>query len=325
MQGILLQRAGRFLRSLFSLIGGLTVLFVLFFLLIGTGLGSYSTRSTPGPRSVESPLSVSSFDLQEFFSPRKQLSPINESVPSAAASEGALTQRKLVKNGALSILVKAAEEAAREIQSIATRLGGFPADVRVFETAPGTKAGTLTIRVPAERFDEAMAEVKKVAVEVESESVSAKDVTEQYVDLEAQLRNLRAEEAQYLELMKRALIMNDILSVSAKLSDARGRIERIQGQLQYLSRQVDMSTITVNLIAEADVKVFGIRWHPLFVAKQAFREMLSGLTNYINTAVWFVLYLPVLLLWLASFAVLAVIGWRLFRWLKARFLSSPLS
>ena len=64
--------------------------------------------------------------------------------------------------------------------------------------------GTLTIRVPAARFEEARAEIRKLGLRVESEKIDAQDVTRQYVDQDASIRNLRAEEAQYLTILKQA-------------------------------------------------------------------------------------------------------------------------
>ncbi|MBI5732854.1 DUF4349 domain-containing protein, partial [Candidatus Jorgensenbacteria bacterium] len=139
------------------------------------------------------------------------------------------------------------------------------------------------------------------------------------VDLEAQIKNLRLEEGQYQAIMQRSGTIPDTLQVAQRLSDVRGRIERLQGQIQYLSRQVDMSTISVSLTAEADVEVFGIRWRPLFVIKQAFRDALSGVTGYIDWLVRFVLRLPVVALWLATIIAGVIIAWRLLRWVWFRF------
>lgn len=236
--------------------------------------------------------------------------------------EGELTQRKVIKTGSLSLLVKKAEDVAGQIRELAARLGGFIADSRIYEVSANVKSGSVVIRVPADRFDEALDGVKKLAVKVERENVSASDVTEQFIDLEAQLKNLRAEEAQYLEIMKRAYTIEDTLKVSERLSSVRGRIEQIQGQLQYLSRQIDMATITVSLTAEADLEVFGLRWRPLFVVKQALRDMLSGLTSYTDALIRFVFRLPVILLWLATILVILFGVWKLGRRIWLRFFAS---
>jgi len=83
-----------------------------------------------------------------------------------------------------------------------------------------------------------------------------------------------------------------------------------------------MSVITVALIAEADVEVFGIRWRPLYVLKQSLRSMFGGLTSYVDAMIWFVLYLPVIILWLATGAIIVIVGWKVVKWMKQKFFSS---
>ena len=85
---------------------------------------------------------------------------------------------------------------------------------------------TLTIRVPAARFAEVEAEIRKLGLRVEGEQMEAEDVTRQYVDQQARLRNLHAQEAQYLAILKQARSVKDILDVSEKLNGVRGEIEQ---------------------------------------------------------------------------------------------------
>ena len=203
--------------------------------------------------------------------------------------------------------------------SIAERMGGFVQSSNIYEGSSDTKSGSVTIRIPASRFDEAMVEIKKSAIEVQRENVDASDVTEQFVDLEARLKNLRAEEAQYQEIMKRAVTVENTLSVASRLHDVRGRIEQIEGQLQYLSRQVDMSLITISLTEEADAQVFGFRWRPLVSAKQTLRSMLGALTGSFDMLLAIAIYIPVIVLWLVIALVIVLVGSRLARIVKRRF------
>lgn len=239
--------------------------------------------------------------------------------------EGELTKRKVVKNGSLSLLVKNAEQVAQTVQTLAERLGGFVQSSQVYEVSEGVKAGSVTVRVPAYRFQEAVSGMKALAVKVEREDSNTSDVTEQFIDLEARLKNLKAQEEQFLEIMKQSKNVQDTLQVASHLGSIRGQIEQIQGQLQYLSRQVDMSTITVSLTAEADVEVFGIKWRPLFVAKLAFRDMLSGLTKYTDTMIRFLVQLPVILLWLATITIFLFIGWRIIQIVWKKFFAGQIS
>src|SRR3989338_1537419 len=232
---------------------------------------------------------------------------------------GMLANRKFVRNGSLSLLVKKAEEASKAIQDIADRLSGFVQSAQVYEVSSGVQSGSVTIRVPSDYFDEAIGEIKKLAVKVERESATAQDVTEQFVDLEARLKNLRAEETQYLEIMKRASTVQDTLTVSQRLYDVRGRIEQIEGQLKYLTEQIDMSVITVSLTEEADVEVFGIQWRPLYAVKRAVRNMISGLATSVDFIVSIIFFLPVILLWALLIVLAGALLWRLIRWVQRKF------
>lgn len=233
---------------------------------------------------------------------------------SAEVSESGLTDRKIIKNGSLNIIVERAEETANEIKEIAKNFEGFVENVNIFEVSKDVKEGYITIRLPADRFDEAMEEIKALAIKVEREQVNARDVTEQFIDLEARLKNLKAEEEQYLKILKKAETVEDMLNVSKQLSNVRGRIEQIEGQLKYLSRQIDMSSISVHLTAIAEVEVFGIHWRPLTVAKQALKNMFEGFTKFVDAIIIFLIKLPIIILWIATIALLVFIVWKIGRW-----------
>jgi len=307
-----------------AIIGALTILGIIGSIFLA-GLNNARQKSslpsfTTG--SISNLIGSSGFTTQFFGAANELMVPSGVSSKNTDVSDGALTQRKIVKNGSLSLLVKKAEEVASDIRALAARLNGFISDSRIYETSAGIKSGSVTLRIPADRFDEALTEIKKLAVKVESENINAQDVTEQFIDLEARLRNFKRQEEQYIEILKRANSVQNVLSVTQQLTSIRGQIEQIEGQLQYLSRQVDMSVITVALIAEADVEVFGIRWRPLYVLKQSLRSMFGGLTSYVDAMIWFVLYLPVIILWLATGAIIVIVGWKVVKWMKQKFFSS---
>lgn len=224
------------------------------------------------------------------------------------------TDRKVEKNGSLKLLVKSAEESAKNIQNTAERLGGFVSNSYVYEVSLGIKAGQVVIRVPASSFNVAMDEIKKLAVKVEQENSSAQDVTEQYVDLTARLNNFKTQEEQYLGILKKAKTIEEILNVSSRLNEVRLQIEQLEGQLKYLNQQIDLAAIAVNLTEEGDIEVFGLRWRPLYVAKVALRDMMSGLTDYADAMIKFIFQLPVIILWLATFGLIIFAVWKVIKW-----------
>ncbi len=142
----------------------------------------------------------------------------------------------------------------------------------------------------------------------------------QYIDTESALRNYRAEEARYLEIMKRAVTVKDTLAVSEKLADVRGRIDTTESEFRALSHQVDMTSIAVNLLSEP-VASSGLNWRPAYRVKEAARMGLEAIADFVSSATEFVFQIPAILLWAASILLLIKIGWfvlkravKSFRW-----------
>ena len=235
-----------------------------------------------------------------------------------AATEDADKGRKTIRTSSLELVVAKPAEAAEKIRALAERVGGFldSSEIRGDRDISG---GSLTIRVPAARFEDALSEIRKLGLRVESERIEGQDVTRQYVDQDANLRNLRAEEGQYLAILKQAKTVKDTLEVSEKLSAVRGQIEQQQAEFHALSKQIETVAITVSLRAEAEARVFGLNWRPLYQAKLAFRDGLDGLATYASTMIAIVFFLPTIMLWLATIVAGGVVGWRVLRWVARRF------
>jgi hypothetical protein len=231
--------------------------------------------------------------------------------------------RKTIRNGAMDLIVKSPRETSEKIRRLTEQLGGFLVSSETYGGEDASSA-SLCIRVPAGRFEDARAEIRKLGLRVESEKLDAQDVTKQYVDQSARLRNLRAQETQYLGILKQSKTVKDTLEVSDKLNEVRGEIEQQQAEFDALSKQVETVALTVSLRAEAEAKVFGLNWRPLYQLKLAARQGLDSLGDYAATMAAFVFYLPTVLLWLATILVCAAVGWRILLWAgKALFVPRP--
>jgi uncharacterized protein DUF4349 len=165
-------------------------------------------------------------------------------------------------------------QAMTKIRAMVEALGGFVE--KSSETNMGSQAATLTVRVPADSLDRAMTQVRSVAASVDREGIDARDVTRDYVDLDARLRNAKAE-ARYLEILKKPTTIKDTLNGAEKLSNVRSRIEQLQGEMNYLNSQTEMSVLGISLQAEAGSTLLGVKWRPLRQAKIAVGDMISGL------------------------------------------------
>jgi hypothetical protein len=240
-----------------------------------------------------------------------------DSSPGSSGQPDTLDARKIIRNGALDLLVNDVGQSIEKIGSIVKGAGGYVE--KSTQSNTGSRSASDTVRIPAARLDQTIAQVKALAISVDREGVQARDVTREYIDLDARLRNAQAEEAQYLQILKRATTIKDTLDVTEKLSDVRGRIEQMQGEMKFLTSQIDMSTLEISLRAEADETVAGIHWRPLRQAKVAWNEMLSGMTDWVDSVVAFFINLPLIAVWLFSVVFLVVVAARLVRFLWRRF------
>ena len=238
------------------------------------------------------------------------------------ASAGYDDERKMVRNASMDLIVKRPKEASDNIRQLAEAAGGFLVSAQV-NGGENASSASLTIRVPVDKFEEVRAKIAKLGVRVESEKVDAQDVTKQYVDLSARLRNLRAQETQYLGILKQARTVKDTVEVSDKLNEARSQIEQQQAEFDALSKQVETVALTVSLTAEADVQVFGLQWRPIYHLKSAARDGLDGVGDYASAMASFVFFIPALLLWIVTILVGAVVAWRLVRWSWRRLFARP--
>ena len=216
------------------------------------------------------------------------------------------TDKKIIKNGNLNLKVDNADKAAEKISDIAKSKGGEVFSSNFSQNKNNVKSGTVTVKVPMAKFEETFAEMKKIASLVIRESTSGQDVTEQYVDLQAQLKNRRAEEQSFVRILEQAQKIEDILAVTRELANVRGNIEQLEGRIKYLESQTDMSTVAINLTEDENIAVVD-SWRPFQVVKESFSALLKGLQGFIDFLIrLLIVIIPLLLIW-------AIILWIIFR------------
>ena len=213
-------------------------------------------------------------------------------------------ERMIVRTGEMFLVVEDVTQACDEIAQLTTSHNGYVVSSRISGEEEEMR-GWISIRVPDEKFDQALAELRNLAVRVKSESTSSQDITEEYVDLESRLNNAEATEQQYLALLEKAEDVEDILRIYESLSRVRGEIEQIKGRMQYLERTSSMSLISVNLEPEATAKpLVRAGWSALEALKSAVRGIVT-FGQWLGTiAIWLIIFIPI---W---GTVLGIILWR---------------
>lgn len=189
----------------------------------------------------------------------------NASLAQADAAQPAPVERKIIRNAELTVVTDQPSEAMRRVASLAEARGGFVVTSETRQQGGGEGGGTyevvtVEVRVPAAQFDAAVGEIRGVGSRVAVEKITGRDVTEEYIDLEARIRTQRALEEQFLEIMKGARAVADALQVQRELANVRGEIERLEGRRRFLENQTSLSTIKVTLQSSAplvDASGFG--------------------------------------------------------------------
>jgi len=154
-----------------------------------------------------------------------------------------VTPRKVIYTARLEIIVADVESALARSDEIARKMGGYMQHV--------SGAG-ITIRVPADKFDLAVADVTKLGP-VAQRNITAQDVTEQYTDLKIRLDNARATLKRLQAILEKTTSVKDVLAVEKELARVRTEIERMQGQMNLLSSRIAYATITITFRRSSDV------------------------------------------------------------------------
>lgn len=235
-----------------------------------------------------------------------------------------VVDRKVIRQASLQLHASDTRATFDEIVRLTESVGGFVANANVFpfEGEDAQPDVSMTLRIPAGQLTSVMTTIKGSVDEVVAESQSAQDVTEQFVDLEARLRNLEALEVELRALLEDVRKQPDadpvkLLTVFNELSSVRGQIEQIQGQINYLSDLTAMATLDVQVSqTPIDIPIVANAWAPAEAAKDALRSLVTALQGIANWAISFALFtLPVLLL---TLGIPATLGFFVYRRIKNR-------
>jgi hypothetical protein len=214
-----------------------------------------------------------------------------QQVPSAAQQVPSATEpapfRRVIRTGQVALEVEKFDDAARRLLAIAEAAGGFVADSSYADEG-GTPRGTFVLRVPAGRFGDVVRQVESLGT-VQRRQISGQDVTEEFVDLEARVRNLERHEARLLTFMDRATKIPDLMAIENEIARVRGEIERLTGRLRFLANRVDLATIQAE-VREKPKKAPGGFWdfdRTIARIQAAFLNTVQGLLGMVEGLVAF--------------------------------------
>ncbi|MBZ5533520.1 MAG: DUF4349 domain-containing protein [Acidobacteriia bacterium] len=234
-----------------------------------------------------------------------------------------VTPPMIVRTANLTVTTKEFEKARPAVEEILKRHHGYVGEMNVDTPTGSARSLTATLRVPAAQLEATLADLKGLG-RVEKESQNGEEVTQQYVDLEARLKNSRNTEQRLVQLQReRTGKLSDVLSVENQISRVRGEIEQMEAQRKEMRKQVDYATLnlTVSEDYKAELKVVPTSTGTLIrnAAVDGYRSMVDGL---LALLLWLLSAMPSLLLWLAILFFPARFTWRR---LRHRFLQRELA
>ena len=240
-------------------------------------------------------------------------------------ADGAVEMRQIIANANISLVVKETETAMASVEQIASDLGGYLSDVELskgrYEQTEELR-GSMTLRVPSDSLEEALERLQALATDVHYLNIDRQDVTDQYSDLDARLRNLRATETELLALLTEVrerpnAKVEDILAVHRNLTQIREEIETLQGRKNLLDNQIGFSTVRVELIPDSiNRPIVEEPWSANGPVRNALRALVATLQGLLTALIWAFLYLTPLLL--VVLIPLAILIWLVRIWVGRR-------
>lgn len=202
----------------------------------------------------------------------------------------AATERLVIQNVDMSIVVVDPKMRMDEIADLAVRKGGFVVSSNLYQSTYGPNnievpEGNITIRVPTEELDDVLALIKEDIVEVTYENRSGQDVTNQYVDSKSRLAAKEEAEKNLLKIMDTAENAEDVLAIYMQVQNIQTEIEVLKGQIKYYEESAALSAISIRLVAEETVKPIEIGgWKLQGTANDAVQDLIiftQGFTQFL--------------------------------------------
>ena len=199
--------------------------------------------------------------------------------------------RYLIKNAVVLIEAKNVIQAADQAEAFAKSVSGYVSSSHESVDALGLKNEVLELRVPGTQFDSSMQSMVGLGRVLDSQ-ITSEDVTEQYVDTDAQLRNLKKTEERLLEHLSRTGKLSDTLLIETELTRVRESLNELEGKLRFMSHRISYSTISLTFKEPAHAEpIAPAESFSLFqVATQAMRSVSGFLQQAMAVGIWVIIW-----------------------------------
>ncbi|MBS1718213.1 MAG: DUF4349 domain-containing protein [Armatimonadetes bacterium] len=197
--------------------------------------------------------------VDEAMAPQAEDGAVTASAPTPAVPEKSMNAmpRKIIYTGSVALKTDDLDAAAQKLELLIARSNAYLGSAKREGAKGGKRTGIWTIRIPSGGYQEFVKEASKIG-ELQSANQTADDVSEEYYDAVARLKNKRIEEQRLIDLLQRASgKLGEILTVEREISRVRGEVEEIEGRLRFLSNQATFSTVTVTIEEVKDFQPVG--------------------------------------------------------------------
>jgi len=284
-----------------------------------SSLRSAATQAPAAPYVANSPALGGAVPApQESFAQSGDAAKSNAQRPAGAPTDNTTvdTTRLVIQTADLSIVVNDVNARVQTIQDMVKTMGGFVVSVNISQTyaSDGIQVpqAQIVVRVQQGSLDDALTQIKKGVVDVQNETRTGQDVTDQYVDLQSRLTAKEAAADQLTKIMQDATKTQDVLAVYAQLEQIDSDIEVLKGQIKYTEQSAALSSISINIIAEETIQPIVVAgWKPQGVARDALRDLISFWQGFIDFLIRFFLYvLPLLItIGIPIFLIILLLRW----------------
>jgi hypothetical protein len=226
-------------------------------------------------------------------------------VPTSGSGTTTGIDTKIIKTAYITIEVKDVTGSVDTLKGLVTAKGGYLSSSSISKGYNDRLSGTVVLRIPQAEFENTLAGVKAIGT-VKSVSTQGEDVTEEYVDIQAQKASYQNQLAQYNEIMKKAVKVSDVIEIQQQIDSVQTNLNRLEGRLKYLNSRIDMSTITVTL--QEPEPVGGETGHNFVTT---INEGIAGFFGMVD-------FIIILLFTLLPVIILGGIGYCIYRWKKGK-------
>lgn len=221
------------------------------FLSVATLLGACGDNSASTISNGAAPGSKTSAASTTSAASKDAANEIAAGAPAQPAKPGTtpiIAERKIIRNASLSLQVNDIEESLAKLRRLAVEQGGFVFSENTTQLPGDLPKSVIVLQVPAETYETTVNRIRSEAVKVIKHESSSQDVTEEFVDVQSQITNLRKTEESIQKLLDKANNLTEITNLQKELTAIRGEIERRQGRLNFLDKKSALSTISIELM-----------------------------------------------------------------------------